>query len=119
MKSSLLASFVGCVFASCQTLKPIPIENGKLAGVLPLRDNVVYYETVEDMPGASAETIYQQARRWMAYNTADPKAPFHSPDNLSRMLLAQAISSRLSRVLSVKISYYFNPINRLHGVYRV
>ena len=84
MKSVLLASFVACVFASCQTLKPIPVENGKLAGVLPLRDNVVYYQTVEDVPGASAETIYRQARRWVAYNTADPKAPFYAPDNLSR-----------------------------------
>lgn len=91
MKRLLLALIATYTLSSCATFQQIPIENNKLAGILPLRDGKVYYESVETIPGASAEMIYRQARRWVAFRTIDPKAPFGLPDILSRDIVGPGV----------------------------
>lgn len=58
---------------SCVTYRSIPIQDGKLLGVLPMRDGRVYYDFANTIPKTSASEVYRQSRRWVAFHIADPK----------------------------------------------
>lgn len=65
--------FVICLFTAYCTYRTIPIENGKLLGVLPMRNGRVYYDFGNTIPKTSAQDIYRQSRRWVAFHLPDPK----------------------------------------------
>nr|WP_293836808.1 DUF4468 domain-containing protein [uncultured Arsenicibacter sp.] len=57
------------------------VVNGKLEGVLPVKDGKVYYEFSDKIDSAKAEMIFRQARRWGALHLENPNSIFGMSDN--------------------------------------
>lgn len=82
MKRLVLACLVATSVTGCiPKMYSIPVENGKLAGILPMRDGRVRYEFSEQVPGVPAKEVFSRIRRWMALHVKDPSVTIAQSDH--------------------------------------
>lgn len=73
-KNITLPIAIFCLFFyACTSFRPVKVVNGKLLGILPLRENKVTYVDVQEFPGVSDIDLFRQARRWAAFHVRNPK----------------------------------------------
>ena len=103
-----LSILICLTFASCITYRNIPIQDGKLLGVLPIRDGRVYYDFGNTIPKTSALDVYRQSRRWVAFHIADPKQALSLGDSQTLDVIG---SGSISAIKMDKSSIYtFGPV---------
>ncbi|CCH54517.1 hypothetical protein BN8_03696 [Fibrisoma limi BUZ 3] len=85
MKKLTLLFLLGVCFCSCSTkLRPVKVIDGKLMGVLPLKDGKVTYIVTETVNNASDLELFRQTRRWAAFRVASPSDVFKLGDAVTK-----------------------------------
>lgn len=91
-KFTLLALLGFILYACSPSFRPVRVEEGKLMGVLPLRDGKVTYAFEGQAQGASDVEIFRQARRWVAFHIPDARSAFGYGDVATRDVIGMGMT---------------------------
>lgn len=105
-------------------IRKLSETDGKLMGVLPMKNGKVTYSLVRSLPGKSDHEIFRQSRRWMAFLIDDPKEAFQASDFQTKDIVGTGeipyltISPKNGPIyITPKVSYSFS-IEANNGEYR-